>query len=93
MLSPDYVDMQKPDSAAFATATAVRHTYTKAQRRQCRNKGTTANATNMPKYAQRDSVAIVQHNTQLVTSTPCATEALVTCPSPIWTGYGAHVGI
>jgi len=93
MLSPDYVDMQKPDSAAFATATAVRHTYTKAQRRQCRNKGTTANATNMPKYAQRDSVAIVQHNTELVTSTPCASEAHVTCPSPIRTDYSARVGI
>jgi len=62
MRSPGYADMQKPDSAALTTATAVRHTYTKAQRRQCRNKGTTANATNMPKYARRDSVAIVQHN-------------------------------
>ena len=38
----------------------------------CRNKGTTANATNMPKYAWRDSVAIVQHNTQLVTPTLAA---------------------
>jgi len=47
----------------------------------CRNKGTTANATNTLKYAWRDSVAIVQHNKQLITLTPRATEALVTCHS------------